>query len=80
MEIPQFNELIRDRLSSLLDIEPNEIQEDVTLDSMGVDSMMRLELIAYVEQLVERELPEKDLLDLVTIRHIVNYVAALQKS
>jgi acyl carrier protein len=71
---------LRERLGILLDIDPTGIGDDTSFGDLGVDSMMRLELIALVEQHVGRELPERDLTYLGTIDQVIQYVGALPSS
>ena len=68
---------LRERLGILLDVDPATIGDAASFADLGVDSMMRLELIALVEQHVGRELPEKDLTDLGTIDQVVQYVGEI---
>jgi acyl carrier protein len=71
---------LRERLSILLDMDPAGIGDDTSFADLGVDSMMRLELIALVEQHVGRELPERELTNLGAIDQIIRYVDALPSS
>lgn len=71
---------IRERLSILLDIAPEEVGESTPFADLGVDSMMRLELIALVEQHIGFELPERDLGALTTMKDVNRYVLALEPS
>lgn len=68
---------LRERLGILLDVDSANIGDGSSFADLGVDSMMRLELIALVEQHVGRELPEKDLSDLGTIDQVIRYVGEL---
>jgi acyl carrier protein len=63
-----------------LDIDPVAIGDTTPFADLGVDSMMRLELIALVEQYVGRELPERELNNLGAIDQIIRYVDALSSS
>jgi acyl carrier protein len=74
----ELRDQLRDRLAMLLDLEPTVIGDDDSFADLGVDSMMRLELIALVEQRVGHEIREQDLPDLTTIGQVLSYVAALQ--
>lgn len=76
MPTQELATLLRDRLSILLDRDAASIGRDADFGDLGVDSMMRLELIALVEQHVGYELPERDLLALTTIDRVIDYVAA----
>lgn len=69
---------LRERLAILLDVAPETIGEDASFADLGVDSMMRLELIAMVEQHVGVELPERELGELTTLRSVDRYVLALE--
>lgn len=68
---------LRERLGILLDIDPAAVADEMPFADLGVDSMMRLELIALVEQHVGHELPEKELTSLGTIDQVVRYVGSL---
>ena len=68
---------LRERLGILLDVDSSTIGDTTSFADLGVDSMMRLELIALVEQHVGRELPEKDLSNLGSIDQVVHYVGEL---
>lgn len=69
---------LRERLAILLDVSPETIGDDVPFADLGVDSMMRLELVAMVEQHVGFELPERDLGELTTLSSVDRYVLALE--
>ena len=65
---------LRDRLSLLLEIDPATIAADDTFADLGVDSMMRLELISLVEQHLGFEVPERELPAMQTIGEVLVYV------
>lgn len=69
---------LRERLAILLDVAPETIGDDADFADLGVDSMMRLELIAIVEQHVGFELPERELGKLTTLRSVDRYVVTLE--
>lgn len=68
---------LRERLGILLDIDPATVGDETSFADLGVDSMMRLELIALVEQHIGYELPEKEISALATIDQVVRYVGAI---
>ena len=70
---------LRDRLAILLDLEPSAIGDDDSFGDLGVDSMMRLELIALVEQRIGQEINEQDMPELMTIAQVLNYVSVLDQ-
>lgn len=75
-------ELIRDRLSDILEIEPDQIREgDSFADDLEADSLALIELVeALEEELAERtvgfRIEDEDLQDLKSVRDAVDYVFA----
>jgi acyl carrier protein len=75
-------ELIRDRLSDILEIEPATITEGASFsDDLGADSLALIELVESLEEeLGERtvgfRIDDEDLEDLKTVRDAVDYVHA----
>jgi acyl carrier protein len=75
-------ELIRDRLSDILEIEPGTIAEGASFsDDLDADSLALIELVeALEEELGERSvgfrIDDEDLEDLKTVRDAVDYVVA----
>lgn len=73
-------ELIRDRLSDILEIEPDQIREgDSFADDLEADSLALIELVeALEEELGERtvgfRIEDEDLQDLRSVRDAVDYV------
>lgn len=74
-------ELIRDRLSDILEIEPDQIREgDSFADDLEADSLALIELVeALEEELSERtvggfRIEDEDLQDLKSVRDAVDYV------
>ena len=73
-------ELIRDRLSDILEIEPDQIREgDSFADDLEADSLALIELVeALEEELGERtvgfRIEGEDLQDLKSVRDAVDYV------
>ena len=66
---------VRERLAMLLQIEPASIGDGSAFADLGVDSMMRLELIALVEQHLGFEIPERDLGELQTVGQVLDYAS-----
>ncbi|HET9731590.1 MAG TPA: acyl carrier protein [Acidimicrobiales bacterium] len=75
-------ELIRDRLSDILEIDPSQITESASFaDDLDADSLALIELVeALEEELGERtvgfRIEDEDLEDLKTVRDAVDYVVA----
>ncbi|MEM7274952.1 MAG: phosphopantetheine-binding protein [Actinomycetota bacterium] len=74
--------LIRDRLSDILEMEPDHIKEgDSFADDLDADSLALIELVeALEEELAERtvgfRIEDEDLQDLKSVRDAVDYVYA----
>jgi acyl carrier protein len=75
-------QLIRDRLSDILEIDPERISEGASFaDDLEADSLALIELVeALEEELGERtvgfRIDDEDLEDLKTVRDAVDYVVA----
>jgi acyl carrier protein len=73
-------EIVRDRLSDILEIDPSEISEGQAFaDDLDADSLALIELVeALEEELGERtvgfRIEDEDLEDLKTVRDAVDYV------
>jgi acyl carrier protein len=82
MDREQVFELIRDRLSDILEIDPASISESASFtDDLAADSLALIELVeALEEELGERtvgfRIDDEDLEDLKTVRDAVDYVVA----
>lgn len=60
-----------------LDIEPEQVSEDSTFDSLGIDSLDMVELICDLEDECGVEFGEPEGLE--TVGNLVNYIEGLQK-
>lgn len=60
-----------------LDIEPEQVFEDSTFDSLGIDSLDMVELICDLEDECGVEFGEPEGLE--TVGDLVNYIEGLQK-
>lgn len=60
-----------------LDIEPEQVSEDSTFDSLGIDSLDMVELICDLEDECGVEFDEPEGLE--TVGDLVNYIEGLQK-
>ena len=82
MDRQQVFELIRDRLSDILEIDPGAIAESASFtEDLAADSLALIELVeALEEELGERSvgfrIDDEDLEDLKTVRDAVDYVVA----
>lgn len=70
-------EELREIVAMLLWLEPEEVATDASFEVLGVDSLGRLELIAHVEQHLNRLLPEDEIPELDTIDEVVKFAESI---
>jgi acyl carrier protein len=58
---------------------PEEIQEDSTIESLGADSLDRVEIIMSLEEKFGIEINDEEAEKLSTVRQAVDYVNSLRK-
>lgn len=66
---------VKEVLSENLDIDPSEITEDATFDSLGIDSLDMVELIVDLEDRCDVEFGEPEGLE--TVGDLVDYIESL---
>lgn len=64
-------------LNNNLDIEPEQVTEDATFDSLGIDSLDMVELICDLEDECGIEFGEPEGLE--TVGDLINYIEGLQE-
>lgn len=68
-------ETIKNILNENLDISPEEVTEEATFDSMGIDSLDMAELISAIEDELDIDFGEPEGLE--TIGDLVEYIDSL---
>lgn len=63
--------VVRDIISRVSDVPPEQITRDADLVALGVDSLMALSIIAKVEKRFKVQIPEQQLRGLKTLQQIV---------
>ena len=66
---------IKDVLEENLDIDPAEVDEDSTFESLGIDSLDMVELICDLEERLDIEFGEPEGLE--TVGDLVEYIEEL---
>ena len=66
---------IKDLLEENLDINPDDVTEESTFESLGIDSLDMVELICEIEERCEVEFGEPE--GLTTVGDLVEYVDSL---
>lgn len=69
-------EIITNLLQENLDIDPEQVTEDATFDSLGIDSLDMVELICDLEDECEVEFGEPEGLE--TVGDLVEYIEGLK--
>lgn len=69
-------EIITNLLHESLDIDPEQVTEDATFDSLGIDSLDMVELICDLEDECEVEFGEPEGLE--TVGDLVEYIEGLK--
>lgn len=68
-------DVIKETLAENLDIDEEEVTEDATLESLGIDSLDMVELICDIEEKLDIDFGEPD--DIETIGEMVDYIDSL---
>lgn len=77
MERAAVLELLRVKAVELLDLEPNQIQEDVSFKTdLDVDSLALVEYTMAIEDELEISLPEDEVVDLTSIRSFIDLIVS----
>lgn len=66
---------IKEILQENLDIEPENVNEDSTFESLGIDSLDMVELICEIEEKCDVEFGEPEGLE--TVGQLVSYIESL---
>ncbi|WP_294438347.1 acyl carrier protein [uncultured Slackia sp.] len=66
---------VKEILQENLDIEPENVNEDSTFDSLGIDSLDMVELICEIEEKCDVEFGEPEGLE--TVGQLVSYIDSL---
>jgi acyl carrier protein len=80
IERDEIFDIVRDRLSDILEIEPSTISEGQSfVDDLDADSLALIELVEALEEALSDRVPDfriddEDLEDLKTVRDEVDYV------
>ncbi len=69
-------DIVRDVLAENLDIEPESVTADSTMESLGIDSLDMVELICDIEERCDIDFGEPTGLE--TIGDIVNHIDSLK--
>ncbi|WP_139652744.1 acyl carrier protein [Raoultibacter phocaeensis] len=67
---------VKEVLSENLDIEGDQVSEEATLDSLGIDSLDMVELICDIEEKCDIEFGEPD--NIATIGELVAHIDSLK--
>lgn len=65
---------IASKIAELAEIAPERVQRDVPLKELGVDSLMVLEIVAFIERRTKCEIPESEIPKVRTLSDILERV------
>lgn len=65
---------IASKIAELAEIAPERVQRDVPLKELGVDSLMVLEIVAFIERRTKCEIAESDIPQVRTLGDILERV------
>ena len=72
-----MNEKIKEIVAEILDLEASDIKEEAKIiDDLGADSIAVMEIVMELEEEYDVEVPTEDILNLLTVADIINYVEA----
>jgi acyl carrier protein len=74
MERAHVWQVVHQRAVELLDLDPAAVAEEVTFDSLGVDSLSLVEYTLRLEDAFDVELPEEEVLAETTFAGLVDVV------
>ncbi len=69
-------DIVKEILSDNLDIDPEQVTDDATLDSLGIDSLDMVELICDLEEKCDIEFGEPEGLE--TVGDLVAHIDSLK--
>ncbi len=64
------DELI-ERIARLAEIPPESVRDDVPLRDQGVDSLMAMEVVAFIEKRLQIDIPEEEIPKIRTLNDIL---------
>lgn len=62
------------RIAELAEIAPEEVTRDALLADLGVDSLMALDIVAFIEKRLRIEIPERAITTVYTLGDILQLI------
>ncbi len=72
------SEIIR-KVAELGELEVHDVSEDRPLKDLGIDSLMTIELVVFIERMIHRQFPEEKMGTIRTCSDIFREVESLMK-
>ena len=73
------DEIIK-KIAELGEVDPTEVAEEKGLRELGIDSLMSIELVCYIEKMVKRQIPEERMGEIQTCADVFREVELLLAS
>ena len=70
----ELEQEITTKIAELAEISPDRVQRDVPLKELGVDSLMVLEIVAFIEKRTKCEIAESEIPKVRTLADILDRV------
>ncbi len=70
---------IVEQIARLAEIEPGEVRPDAQLRELGVDSLMVLEIVAFIEKKLRIQIPEEEIQQVRTLADILEKIRGIRK-
>jgi len=77
MTLASLKDAIVGKIAELGEIEPGEVSEDRVLRDLGIDSLLAIELVVFIEKTLQRTFPEEKMGTIATCADVFRAVELL---
>jgi acyl carrier protein len=77
MSLTSVRDAIVRKIAELGEIEPQEVSEEQALRDLGIDSLMAIELVVFIEKILQRSFPEEKMGSIRTCADVLREVETL---
>ncbi len=77
MTLSDFKPKIIAKIAELGEIEPREVEDGSLLRDLGIDSLMAIELVVFIEKSIQRTFPEERMGEIQTCADVFREVELL---
>ena len=80
MTLSAIKDAIIEKIAELGEIETHEVSEERALRDLGIDSLMAIELVVFIERILHRSFPEEKMGTIQTCADVFREAEILAKS